>query len=120
MNAMLIAILRGIRPQEAGDITAALIDAGIRTIEVPLNSPDPLKSIASMVHRFGAVAEIGAGTVLDVAQVEAVAQTGARLIVSPNCDSDVIAATKRCGLRSIPGVMTPSECFLALKHGRTH
>ncbi|WP_428544007.1 2-dehydro-3-deoxy-6-phosphogalactonate aldolase [Profundibacter sp.] len=117
MSRNLIAILRGVRPDEVTDIAAALIEAGITTIEVPLNSPSPLASIEKLVAAFGDEAVIGAGTVLAPEQVRDVAATGARLIVSPNCDSDVIVATKRLGLQSWPGVMTPSECFTALKHG---
>jgi len=117
MTRNIIAILRGIKPDEATDIAATLIRAGITRIEVPLNSPDPLASIAAMVARFGDVAELGAGTVLSPADVRQVAATGAKLIVSPNCDAEVIAATKAAGMRSFPGVFTPTECFAALKAG---
>lgn len=116
MNRNLIAILRGLRPDEAIAIGGALIDAGITKIEVPMNSPEPLKSIELLVKEFSSVAEFGAGTVLDVEQVKQVSNTGATLIVSPNCDPDVIDATKALGMKSYPGVLTPSECFLALKH----
>ncbi len=113
----LIAILRGIRPDEALAIAEVLIDAGISQIEVPLNSPEPLDSIARMVQAFGDRARFGAGTVLSVEQVEAVARTGAGLIVSPNCNPAVIRATKAQGMLSYPGVLTPSECFSALDSG---
>lgn len=116
MNRNLIAILRGLRPEEAIAIGGALIDAGITKIEVPMNSPEPLKSIELLVNEFSDVAEFGAGTVLDVEQVRQVSDTGATLIVSPNCDPEIIDTTKALGMKSYPGVLTPSECFSALKH----
>ena len=117
MHRPLIAILRGITPPEAEAVTAALIAAGITKIEVPLNSPDPFDSIGRMARAFGDDALVGAGTVLSTADVGRVVKAGGRLIVSPNCDPRVIVATKTAGLQSWPGVMTPTECFAALKAG---
>lgn len=113
----LIAILRGVTPQEVVPIGLALYEAGLRLIEIPLNSPQPLQSIGLLAAELGDRALIGAGTVLSAAQVEEVAQAGGRLIVSPNCNPDVIRATRRAGLFSSPGVATPSEGFAALEAG---
>lgn len=117
MSRNLIAILRGLTPPEAVPMSTALIQAGIDRIEVPLNSPEPLESIAAMVKEHGHSAVIGAGTVLSPEQVDAVAGCGGQLIVSPDCNPDVIARTKTLGLQSWPGIMTPTEAFLALRSG---
>ncbi|MEL6531732.1 MAG: 2-dehydro-3-deoxy-6-phosphogalactonate aldolase, partial [Pseudomonadota bacterium] len=113
----LIAILRGIRPPEAAEIGDALLGAGITQIEVPLNSPDPFDSIEILARKFGDRALIGAGTVLNPGDVERVAKVGGRLIVSPNCNTEVIARTKALNMQSFPGVLTPTECFAALGAG---
>lgn len=119
MSRNLIAILRGITPTEVLDHATALLDAGIEAIEVPLNSPEPWDSIARLLDRYGAQARIGAGTVLTVAQVQRLAGMGARLVVSPDCNPAVIAATRAAGMESWPGVMTPTECLSAIAAGAT-
>lgn len=113
----LVAILRGLLPEQAEDIGAALVDAGVRIIEVPLNSPDPLVSIARLAARFGGEALIGAGTVLDPADVVRIAEAGGGLIVAPNTDARVIRAAKAAGMVSAPGCFTPTEAFAALEAG---
>ncbi|WP_196259077.1 2-dehydro-3-deoxy-6-phosphogalactonate aldolase [Pelagibacterium limicola] len=117
MSRKLIAILRGLKPDESLAVTEALIAAGIDRIEVPLNSPEPLKSIRRMADSFGRDALIGAGTVLTAEEVAVVAESGGKLIVSPNCNPEVIRRTKALGLASFPGVFTATECFSALAAG---
>jgi 2-dehydro-3-deoxyphosphogalactonate aldolase len=118
--APIIAILRGVTPDAAPAIAQALISAGISIIEVPLNSPEPLTSIAQLQREFGSHALIGAGTVLNSQQVEAVAGTGCRLIVSPNVDANVIARTVALGLESLPGFLTATEALAAVAAGAAH
>ena len=117
MTLPLIAILRGVTPPEAPEIARALLDAGITTIEVPLNSPQPLNSISAIVATVGSAATVGAGTVLSVSDVNAVAEAGGQIIVSPDCKPDVIKRTKALGLQSWPGIFTPTEAFAALDAG---
>ena len=117
MSRPLIAILRGIDRREAADVAAALIDAGIDRIEVPLNSPDPFESIFRMVQAHGKHAVIGAGTVLTAKQAKQVHKAGGKLVVSPNVEKSVVKSTKSLGMQSFPGVLTPTECFNALKWG---
>ncbi len=119
MSRPIIAILRGLRPDEAVPVGQALLEAGIDRIEVPLNSPDPLESIRILSATFGGRALIGAGTVLTPEQAEAVAAAGGRLIVSPNCDVDVISKSVALNMQSWPGVYTPTEAFAALRAGAT-
>ena len=113
----LIAIIRGVTPDEALDIGGALIDGGIRIIEVPLNSPEPLKSIEKLASALGERASIGAGTVLKPQQVHYVRNAGGQLIVSPNMNPAVIRATDEAGMVSCPGIFTPTEAFTALDVG---
>ena len=117
MSRKLIAILRGVDPADAVEIGTVLVEAGITWIEVPLNSPRPLDSIAAMQAALGERARIGAGTVVAPEEVRAVAATGASFIVSPNCDPVVIVRTKALGMGSYPGIFTASECFAALAAG---
>jgi 2-dehydro-3-deoxyphosphogalactonate aldolase len=116
----LIAILRGVRPEEAADHARALFDAGIRAIEVPLNSPDPLQSVARLASLFAGACLCGAGTVLTAAEVEAVAAAGGRLIVSPNASPAVIGSAVGLGLEPLPGIATATEAFVAIEAGARH
>ena len=113
----LVAVLRGLTSDEAAPIGDALVDAGFTLLEVPLNSPDPLASIAAMAKRYAGRAIVGAGTVLTAQDVAAVADAGGALIVSPNTDSAVIRASVERDLISLPGYFTPSEAFAALAAG---
>ncbi|MFC4763170.1 2-dehydro-3-deoxy-6-phosphogalactonate aldolase [Dyella koreensis] len=113
----LVAILRGLHPDQAVEIGGAIVDAGFRILEVPLNSPRPLESIRLLADAFGDRCLVGAGTVLSTAKVHEVAEAGGRLIVMPHADTAVIAEAKRAGLYCVPGVSTPTEAFAALHAG---
>lgn len=113
----IIAILRGITPEEVVPVGHALFDAGVRIIEIPLNSPDPFESIRRLADALGDGALVGAGTVLDADDVARVAAAGGQLVVSPNTDLSVIAATVRAQMVSAPGFFTPSEAFAAIDAG---
>jgi 2-dehydro-3-deoxyphosphogalactonate aldolase len=113
----LVAILRGVRPDEAGEIGAALVEAGFRIIEVPLNSPEPFRSIEILSKRCGAHALVGAGTVMSPGAVGDVVAAGGELIVMPHSDPAVIGAAKAAGAWCLPGVGTPTEGFAALAAG---
>lgn len=113
----IVAILRGLEPAEALDIGHALVESGITILEVPMNSPEPLRSIASLAEALGRDTCVGAGTVLDRETVDRVADAGGRIVVSPNTDVGVIRRTRERGLVSLPGCLTPTEAFAALGAG---
>ena len=113
----LVAILRGVTPDEADSIAAIIVEASFGAIEVPLNSPDPLASIALIARLFGDKVLVGAGTVLEPGQVDEVAEAGAKLVVAPNADPAVIERAAKLGLVAVPGVATMTEAFAALKAG---
>lgn len=115
----LIGIIRGVTPDDAQATARALYEGGIRIIEVPLNSPEPLKSISTIADALGDDALVGAGTVLNVGDVQKVHQAGGRLVVSPNMNPEVIKATVAAGMVSCPGAFTPTEAFAALEAGAT-
>lgn len=115
----LIAIVRGVTPADAEAIGEAVQEGGIRIIEVPLNSPDPLKSIELLARKFGDSLLVGAGTVLTVAEVAQVRNAGGRIVVSPDTNTEVIAASVEAGLVSSPGYFTPSEALAAIRAGAT-
>jgi 2-dehydro-3-deoxyphosphogalactonate aldolase len=115
----LVAIIRGVTPEDAEDIGEAIYEGGIRIIEVPLNSPNPLHSIERLAKKFGDQVLVGAGTVLDPTDVGRVWDVGGRIIVSPDTNIDVIAATAAIDLVSSPGYFTPSEAFEAIRAGAT-
>jgi 2-dehydro-3-deoxyphosphogalactonate aldolase len=113
----LVAILRGVRPEEAVAIGAALERQGVVIVEVPLNSPRPMESIALLAREFGERLLIGAGTVMTTAQVAEIAAAGGKLIVTPHADATIVRAAKQHGLLSVPGFFTPSEAFAMLAAG---
>lgn len=119
MKYPLVAILRGIRPEETEAVVTALLESGLRAIEIPLNSPDAFRSIEMAVKLAPEDALIGAGTVLTVEDVAKLDAVGGKLMVSPNVDVDVITAAREKGMVTMPGVLTPTEALLALKAGAT-
>lgn len=117
MTMPLIAILRGVTEDEVVEVAGALIEEGFTMIEVPLNSPNAIESIRRAVEAFGHTTLIGAGTVLTIEEVEAVANAGGKLIVSPNINVDIVKRSKKLGMVSAPGVATPTELFSAIQAG---
>ncbi|MCS4242057.1 2-dehydro-3-deoxyphosphogalactonate aldolase [Rhizobium sp. BIGb0125] len=115
----LVAILRGLKPEETHDVVSVLIETGFRAIEIPLNSPEPFKSIEIAAKLAPADCLIGAGTVLSVDDVENLDKAGGKLMVSPNVDVEVITAAREKGMVTLPGVLTPTEALLAAKAGAT-
>jgi 2-dehydro-3-deoxyphosphogalactonate aldolase len=115
-----LAIIRGVKPDEAVDIGHALFEAGLRGVEVPLNSPDPIASIQRLAEAFGDRMVVGAGTVLSTARVDEVIGAGGKIIVSPNTNPAVIARTLANGLDALPGIATPTDAFAALDAGAQH
>lgn len=113
----LVAILRGIRPQEAVDIGVSLVEAGFRLIEVPLNSPDPFTSIAALRQALPDEVLVGAGTVLELAQIGQLCECGGELVIMPHADLALIRAAKAAGLLCVPGIVSPTEAFAALAAG---
>tara|TARA_Y100000991_G_scaffold93803_1_gene70753 strand:- start:1205 stop:1846 length:642 start_codon:yes stop_codon:yes gene_type:complete len=113
----LVAILRGIKPTEVVDVAEILIEKDFKIIEIPLNSPDPIRSIELLTHYFENHAIIGAGTVLDEASIRSIAEAGAKLVVMPNGNGIVVKAAKDRGLIAIPGIATPSEAFAMIEAG---
>ena len=114
-----MAILRGLTPARAPEVGAALVGCGFRTIEVPLNSPDPFDTIRLLSQAHGATCLIGAGTVLSSAEVDRVHAAGGRLVVAPNCDGEVVRRALELGMRALPGIGTATEAFAALRAGAT-
>ena len=118
-NIELVAILRGLTPERAPEVGAALVGCGFRTIEVPLNSPNPFDTIKLLSQAHGGNCLIGAGTVLTPAEVDRVHAAGGRLVVAPNCDAQVIRRAIELGMRVLPGIATATEAFAAVREGAT-
>jgi 2-dehydro-3-deoxyphosphogalactonate aldolase len=118
-HRQIIAILRGVTPSETINVGKALVDAGITMIEVPLNSPEPLRSISDAAKALGDSAMIGAGTVLTIAEVDRVKAAGGNFVVSPDTNEDVIGRTRAVGMASYPGFFTPTDAFRAIRSGAT-
>ena len=118
-NKEMIAILRGLTAQRAPEVGSAVVAAGFRTLEVPLNSPDPFETIKLLVAAHGAQCLVGAGTVLTTAEVDRVLGAGGKLVVAPNCDLIVIRRALELGMRVMPGIATATEAFMALNAGAT-
>ena len=116
----IVAILRGVTPEEVAGIGEALHDAGIRVVEVPLNSPEPFRSIATLAARFQNRMVVGAGTVLDIDSVDQLKSAGGQISVSPDCNPQVIARAVENGMVPLPGVFTPTEAFTAVRAGARH
>jgi 2-dehydro-3-deoxyphosphogalactonate aldolase len=116
----IVAILRGVTPDEVSGIGDALHDAGVRVVEVPLNSPEPFRSIATLAARFRNRMVVGAGTVLDVDSVDRLKSAGGQISVSPDCNPQVIARAVESGMVPLPGVFTPTEAFTAVRAGARH
>jgi 2-dehydro-3-deoxyphosphogalactonate aldolase len=116
----IVAILRGVTPDEVAGIGDALHDAGLRVVEVPLNSPEPFRSIATLAARFQNRMVVGAGTVLDVDSVDQLKSAGGQISVSPDCNPQVIARAVENGMVPLPGVFTPTEAFTAVRAGARH
>jgi 2-dehydro-3-deoxyphosphogalactonate aldolase len=117
LDPPLVAILRGVRPEEVVAVGSALVEAGIRIIEVPLNSPEPFVSIERLVRALEDRAVVGAGTLLRTSEVAEVARVGGRLVVTPHADPNIVRAAKELGLFAVPGVATPTEAFAMLDAG---
>lgn len=116
-SSPVVAIIRGVKPEEAIAVAETMYEAGIRIIEVPLNSPDPFTSIKNIVHALGDKMTVGAGTVITKEQVQKLKEAGGEIVVSPNMNPEIIKETKKLGMLSYPGVMTASECFAAIEAG---